>query len=234
MTRRVRGLLVPLVALLVAVTSGGWLVTQLRSDTWAGAGGERLASTGLHGTGGPWATGDGAMRGGAMMGGYGWLEGEGRPVRGLPDARERVERFAESLGQGLLVGEVMRFTNHYYAELEDADGAPATEVLVDPRTGAVGLEHGPARMWNTRYGMMAAGPGSRDELTPEQARTAAARWLRVRGELTAGQPEAFPGYYTMHTLRNGEIAGMLSVHAVTGAVWYHGWHGRFLAMSEHA
>jgi len=26
---------------------------------------------------------------------------------------------------------------------------------------------------------------------------------------------------------------MLSVQATTGAVWYHGWHGRFLDMAEH-
>jgi hypothetical protein len=26
---------------------------------------------------------------------------------------------------------------------------------------------------------------------------------------------------------------MLSVHATTGAVWYHTWHGRFIAMQEH-
>ncbi len=32
--------------------------------------------------------------------------------------------------------------------------------------------------------------------------------------------------------RQGKIAGMLSVHASSGAVWYHGWHGRFVAMAE--
>jgi len=28
------------------------------------------------------------------------------------------------------------------------------------------------------------------------------------------------------------VAGMLSVNAYTGAVWYHWWHGRFLSMIE--
>jgi hypothetical protein len=36
----------------------------------------------------------------------------------------------------------------------DADGEAATEVLIDPRSGAVWIEYGPAMMWNTRYGMM--------------------------------------------------------------------------------
>jgi hypothetical protein len=39
----------------------------------------------------------------------------------------------------------------------------------------------------------------------------------------------FPGYYSFDTTKNGETYGMLSVNASTGAVWYHGWHGTFLA-----
>ncbi len=47
----------------------------------------------------------------------------------------------------------MRFERNYYVELVDKQGRPATEVLVDPPTGVVSLEYGPAMMWNTRYGM---------------------------------------------------------------------------------
>ena len=78
--------------------------------------------------------------------------GAGEPVTGLAPARRQAERFAGRLG--LEVGEVMRFENNYYAELEEEDGRLATEILVDPATGAVSLEYGPAMMWNTRYGMM--------------------------------------------------------------------------------
>ena len=42
----------------------------------------------------------------------------------------------------------------------------------------------------------------------------------------------FPGYYTLDTTRNGKTVGMLSVNARTGAVWHHGWHGRFLGEQE--
>ena len=37
----------------------------------------------------------------------------------------------------------------------------------------------------------------------------------------------FPGYYTIDVARNGQPVGMLSVN-VSGAVWYHAWHGTFL------
>ncbi len=30
----------------------------------------------------------------------------------------------------------------------------------------------------------------------------------------------------------GRVQGMLPVNAATGAVWPHGWHGRFLQISE--
>ena len=39
----------------------------------------------------------------------------------------------------------------------------------------------------------------------------------------------FPGYYDINFLLNGNFAGMLSVNAATGQVWYHGWHGQFLS-----
>lgn len=199
--------------------------------------------------------------------------GSGEPVRDLAGAKRQAERFADRLD--LRVGEVMRFDNQYYAELT-ADGRGATEVLVDPASGTVMLEPGPAMMWNTRYGMMSAmgmmagtgtgggssafGPGAMmgsggmmggptlapgpaggtaGPATPAGAVTAAEagaiakRWLRDASPgLSAGLPEPFPGYFTVHTMRGDRIEGMLSVNAATGAVWYHSWHGRFIEMSE--
>ncbi|MCW4351971.1 hypothetical protein ONR57_01480 [Hoyosella sp. YIM 151337] len=46
-----------------------------------------------------------------------------------------------------------------------------------------------------------------------KARTLADEWLKqFRPELRTGQVHAFPGYYTFHTMRDGAIAGTLSVH----------------------
>lgn len=208
----------------------------------------------------------GMMRAGSGMMGYA-NTGNGTPVRDLAGARRQAQEFADRLD--LRVGEVMQFENNYYAELDDQADRPATEVLVDPDSGSVWLEFGPAMMWNTRYGMMgrsgaaggagvpgmmgggmmgggmmggAAVAGLPDPTWAPQAGTAAvsaaeatklaAQWLgRYSPGVTTDAPEAFPGYFTLHTLRSGEIDGMLSVNARTGAVWYHWWHGRFVAMN---
>ena len=87
----------------------------------------------------------------AWMMGY-LTGGQAAPVTGLVDARQHAQAFADRLG--LEAGEVMQFEHNYYVKLVDSTGAGATEVLVDPATGAVSLEYGPAMMWNTKYGMM--------------------------------------------------------------------------------
>jgi hypothetical protein len=82
----------------------------------------------------------------------GYATDTGDPVTDLDEARERAQKFADRLD--LRVGEVMQFERNFYAELLERDGERATEVLVNPTTGAVWLEYGPAMMWNARYGMM--------------------------------------------------------------------------------
>ena len=214
-----------------------------------------------------WAFAQGDDRGWSMsrfgpgMMGYA-SSGSGAPVRDLVGAKRQAQRFADRLD--LRVGEVMRFENNYYAELLGRGGEKATEVLVNPATGAVWIAYGPAMMWNTRYGMMDRSSGSgrtmggssgsggmmggeyggdptwapspettKPSVSAQEAKAVAARWLAREGsELRAGTADAFPGYYTMHVLEGDRLAGMLSVNAYTGAVWYHRWHGRFLSMTE--
>ncbi len=219
-----RGWGVPILALVALLISGGWLITQQSSSGW--------------GMGSSW--GERTMMGGGsgyeeMMGGYGWLEDDPEPINDLAQARERAADYAQVLQLGLEVGEVMRFENHYYADLQEPEGSKVTEVLIDSRTGAVRPEMGPATMWNTRFGMMSRDGGSDADITADQAQEIADGWLADRGEgLTSDDPVQFPGYYTLHTVDDGEITGMLSVHATTGEVWYHSWHGDFVEMSEHS
>jgi len=212
-----------------------------------------------------------------------YLRGTG-PVTTIAQARAHAQRLADRLE--LTTSEVIQFTNNFYVRLDDSAGKPATEVLVDPKTGDVTLEYGPAMMWNTRFGMMSGsattngrggmmgngaggmmgghagatisgGPrgmmgggmmsgmmgshGAAPSWTPEiggsvsaeQARSVANSGLARQGAgLTAAQPDAFPGYFTMETVKDGTIVGMLSVNAGTGAVFYHWWHGTFVAMTE--
>jgi hypothetical protein len=174
------------------------------------------------------APGRGMMGGQGMMGGLG-LPGDGRSVTSIADARQRAQLFADRLG--LKVGEVMQFSNGFYAEIDRSDATHATEVLIDPAGGGVNLEYGPAMMWNTEYGMHSLAGST--TLSPPDAQATAQRWLDVqRPGLTAGNPEQFPGYVTLHTMRDGNIVGMMSVNLYTGAVWYHTWHGTFVAMDE--
>ena len=43
--------------------------------------------------------------------------------------------------------------------------------------------------------------------------------------------DPFPGYFTIHVLRDGETNGMLSVNAYNGQVFLHHWHGDFVDMA---
>ena len=170
-------------------------------------------------------SGPGGMRrgSGGMMAGQIWLVGDGQPVATIAQARARAAQAATP--RGLHPGEVIQFTDNFYVELKDSSGAATTEVLVDPASGAVQTEPGPAMMWNT---------GSRTgTLTAEQAKQAATAWLASNrpGE-SVKSIDAYPGYFTIDTAAGGKMAGMLSVNAATGAVWYHTWHGSFVAMED--
>jgi hypothetical protein len=191
------------------------------------------------------ASGPSMVRGSTMMRGstmgatggmgMGWLRGDGVAVSSIPAARARAATAAEPAG--LHPGEVMWFDNGFYVELKDSAGNPATEVIVDPRTGAVSTEPGPAMMWNTRIGMHTrggrAGAAEAGTVDATRARAIATSWLAANQAGTAiGSIDAYPGYFTIDLRRNGTVSGMMSVSSVTGAVWYHTWHGAFIAMED--
>lgn len=208
---------------------------------------------------GPFA---GMMRGqfGAMMGGWGGLV-DVEPLS-LEEAESAVANFlAESGEENWAVGEVMIFENHAYAQVVDAvSGEGAFEVLVDPHTGNVTPEPGPNMMWNTEYGHMAGAAGGHhagmmggqyggtmggygwpdgdSQATPEVDATQAVQLAQtylddaLPGATADEHADAFPGYYTMHVLRDGQVVGMLSVNAFSGDVFPHTWHGDFVEMAE--
>lgn len=191
-----------------------------RSDAAGHAGMTGMMGSGMMGSG---------MMGGGMMGPV--LAGDGVRVRTLDAGRRRAQAFADRLG--LRVGEVMQFDNGFYAELLTTARSGATEVLISPADGSVQLEYGPAMMWNISYGMHAGSVSGSHTVSMAEATKQAEAWLDgQRPGLTAAEPQPFPGYYTLHAMRGGKVAGMLSVNAFTGAVWYHTWHGKFIAMSE--
>ena len=165
------------------------------------------------------------MMGRSMMGSMGmvWLPGDGVAVSSIPAAQARAASAAKAAG--LHPGEVMWFDNGFYVELKDSAGKPVTEVIIDPRTGTVSTEPGPAMMWNTRFGMTHAG-GAAGSVDSTKARRIATSWLAAnRPGTTIRSIDAYPGYFTLDLQRNGVVSGMMSVNSSTGAAWYHTWHG---------
>jgi hypothetical protein len=165
----------------------------------------------------------------------------------LGRAVELARQHVASLGNpDLDVKEVMEFElNFYFIVYEKSTGVGAFEMLMDRYSGGIRPEPGPNMMWNTKYGMMSGmGRGgmmrgwrsasvSDMSVTVERAGEIAARYLSANlPGATVEEPDIFYGYYTFHLLMDGKIYGMLSVNGYTGQVWYHNWHGAFIAVKE--
>lgn len=172
----------------------------------------------------------------------------------LEGAVELAEAYLSDFGgESLEIAEVMQFDNHFYAQaVESETGINALEILIDPFTAGVYPEPGPNMMWNTKYGMMGNRgmmgsfggmkggarniPDNDMSVSPERARELAQAKLdnTLPGTTVDEEVDVFYGYYTIHTLRDGEVVGMLSVNGYTGQVWLHIWHGEFVDMTDHS
>jgi hypothetical protein len=176
----------------------------------------------------------------------------------LTAVRNRIDAWLAASGfKGFTAAEVMAFTSNDYVAVHDPADRPAFELLTDLHTNWV-MEEPPSMMWNSRYGVMGAvgraispmmggsmmggswngwyGSAAGKVTTTAEAVALANRWLaeaspgeRVAADAGGSAMGKFPGYYTFDTVVNRETHGMLSVNASSGAVWYHGWHGTFLA-----
>ena len=202
------------------------------------------------GPGGPSAACGGGMMGGGWGPGGPW-SGGGQPGASISmdQAIEAAEGYLARLGNpDLVLHEAMEFDcNFYFLVEEQSTGLGAFELLVSRANGAVFPEPGPNMMWNTKYGHMGGGmgygpmmggwtpsaPTGEPTVTAEQAGQIAQQWLdQYQPGSTIEHPDAFYGYYTVHTLKDGAVSGMLSVNAYSGQVWYHAWHGSFIGMRE--
>ncbi|MCJ7549795.1 MAG: hypothetical protein MUQ30_08955 [Anaerolineae bacterium] len=158
----------------------------------------------------------------------------------LQQAQTNFEHYLEdSRNEGVEVAEVMEFEHNFYAIVIDSrTGVGVAELLADKTLGAVSPEMGPNMMWNAysmRGGMMGRTPRTTpNRLSEEEALQSAQSWLEVNSPDVQpdGHADPFSGYYTIHTLKDGQIEGMLSVHGDTGEVWYHNWHGDYVGMLD--
>jgi hypothetical protein len=98
-----------------------------------------------------------------------------------------------------------------------------------------GSGYGPGMMGGSGYrstgGTQTPSTGASVSLV--RAHSLAQTWLdrNEPGVKAESGGDAFPGYYTLETLKGGKITGMISVNATTGAAWPHWWHGAFIAKS---
>ena len=191
--------------------------------------------------GGAYGYGPGGMMGGGYgpggMMGFGPGTGTTTPLNSTADAQKAFQGYIDRTGNAdLTLEEVMEFQQNFYAIVnQKSTGTGAFELLANKQTGAVFPEFGPNMMWNTKYGHMAGWTqqGGQQTVTADQAKTNAQQWLDANQPgSTTEAPDAFYGYYTLHILKDGTTTGMLSVNAFTGQVWYHTWHGTFVASSE--
>ena len=199
-----------------------------------------IAASLLLGVGGMasgWVGGSSISLPGGMMGSG--FNGGGRDI-GMDRAVDIAQGVAASYPTGGLVAdEVIEFSNNYYASMrEKSTSTGAFEILIDRSSGTVMREPGPDMMWNAKYSMMRSGSfgfsGSGPmTVTAQQAQDIAQRWLDAnRSGTSTNPPDPFYGYYTVDVQRNGQIVGMLSVNGNSGEVWYHTWHGSFIAMRD--
>jgi hypothetical protein len=202
----------------------------------------------------------GMMNGqGRMMNGYGANTSDLTPLT-VEQAKAAAEKYLANLDtSGLAIDEVMIFDNHAYVLIKETDsGLGAFELLVDPISQAAYPEHGPNMMWNLKYsglnhqfmlksnngmmGMMGSyGPefatpaqvSGEMTITPEQAADYAQTYLDENMAGTVAMtPIPFYGYYTLDFEKDGQIAGMLSVHGYSGQVFLHTWHGALIEAAE--
>jgi hypothetical protein len=193
------------------------------------------------------------MWGPGMHWGYPGQPRSARPVTIDQAATLARQMIARSGNPDLAAMEIMEFTNNFYVVVaEKSTGVGAFELIVE-RNGVVHPEPGPNMMWNLKYGHMAGwggggmmsggmmgggmiggwGAPTGQSLTRDQARQAAQGWLNQAfpgAKAEEGMP--FYGYFTFDFKRGGKVVGMLSVHASTGQVWYHTWHGTFVREKE--
>ena len=198
------------------------------------------------------------------VGAPGSVQAEAPTAAELDNVRAQITTWLARNGfDGYRVSEVTAFTNNDYVVVQTKAGRDAFELLAAPGAGWLMLEP-PSMLWNTRYGMPKSwetnwsGSGMMPSLmggsraagqwngwfAAGKAHVEARRPPR-RGSRTAGSRARIPASAraacaaspaTSRSTRRsrGKEAGMLSVNAATGAVWYHGWHGGFLAGRDYS
>ncbi len=178
----------------------------------------------------------GMMGGNGFNGGFGINNNPSGERLTLAEAKDKVlEYLTDRRMENLELNEIMEFQGNFYVQIKESDtDFNAFELLVDPYYGYVNGEPGPNMMWNAKYGPMGGFNSGEMSLTEADAIVKAGEFLTAYSSGLEAEDHAdkFYGYYTIHTIKDGKVEGMLSVNGFTGDVWYHSWHGSILQADE--
>jgi hypothetical protein len=145
------------------------------------------------------------------------------PITSADEARAAIEDFISASNSGLQISELWEYETVYKAELSDANGEKAFDLLADKFTGAVGPEMGLSMMRNASYGKgLYKVPVFRKNLTitADQATTYAQNFVDANGlGYVLGSPEIYPGYYKFHTTVSGGLGMDILVNGYNGKIW---------------
>ncbi len=180
--------------------------------------------------------GPGMMEPGGMTGGMGGMTGYYSEVPtplSHDDARDIAAGYLASLNNpDLELADFKEYSHNFYVSLlEKSTGRGAIEIIIDRYYG--GYQPEPqSMMWNRKYGMM-GGSQAAMPVTEQQALEIAQDFLDIAYPGTAADEIiAYYGYYTVMTEMEDRHYGMLSVNGYSEDVWYHTWHGMFIAELE--
>ena len=180
---------------------------------------------------------------GGMMGGFGYGYAPNAKPIALDQAVANAQNYVASFDNAdLKLVEVEEYAWNFYGVVQEkSTGTNAFQIIVNKYTGAVYPEMGPNMMWNEKYSpmtWMVGGwfnqPAGKMTVMMDQARANAAQYLKtyLPNTTVEDKGDTFYGYYNFDVLQNGKTYGMLSVNGYTGAVWYHTWHGDYVATKE--
>jgi len=150
---------------------------------------------------------------------------------------QRVNNYISRINTNLEISDIFIYSDSdYYFSIEESDtGMGAMELLINPYTGSIRPEQGPNMMWNEKYGMHGSGFFNNNlnnsKITSSEALGKANDYIQNKinsNYIVTDEGHEFYGYFTFHFESNENTVEMLSVHAYTGDVWYHNWHGTLI------
>ncbi len=171
---------------------------------------------GMHGAGGM-----SSMMGSTMS--HGYLDVLD-PLASADEARTAIQALIDSANSNLQISELWEYGTVYKAELSDANGERAFDLLADKFTAAVTPEMGLSMMMNASYGRsLYRMPSFRKKLniTADQASGYAQSFVDENNlGYTIGTAEMYPGYYKFHTTDSAGKFGMdIMVNGYNGKIW---------------